>query len=68
MVIYGHLLSFIVIYGCVGAWSCKVIVCSCMVVSGHVKSCAGKIGKMGDLGNKVSLRKWRSIGKIDSKG
>ena len=36
-----------------------------MVVYGHIKSSAGIIEKMGDLGNKVSLRE---IGKIDSKG
>ena len=67
---HGHVWSWslIVIYGPVCSWSCmgkSVHVWSCMVVYGHIKSSAGKIGNIGDIRNKVSLRKRR---KIDSKG
>ena len=37
-----------------------------MFLNGHVKSCAGNLGNIVDIGNKVGLRKMREIGKIGS--
>ena len=37
-------------------------------LNGRIKSSSRKIGNIGDIGNKVSLRKIRRIGKIDNIG